>query len=778
MESSRFALEKSKPSLNELEIRAERRPTLYRELETPEAGVAASSARNFVGYWHILARHRAVVLCLALAGLVAAVLFSLAQTPLYRARTSLEIQDFNDDFLNMKSVDPTSTGNYLTAQSYFQTQIKMLQSESLIERVIDKLNLQNAQRQTGWRALASRARRLFAPSNSSRLSGKEALIQQAKESLMVRAAGETRLLEVFYESPDPKVAADFANSLVSEYIERSQEMRWESTQRTAEWLTRHLDDMKGNLEQSEAHLQDYARTSGLTFTSEKDNVAEVRLQELQEELSKAQADRIAKQAKLEEAKGKPADSLPETLDDPTLRDYHQKLTDLQRQLVEVSATLTPAHYKVQRVQAEIAELQSAIKAQRENILRRLSNEYASARRREEFLSEAYAEQQKSAADQSIKAIHYNTLKREVDSSRQLYQEMLQRVKQAGLAAAMRATNVVVVDRAKSPLLPYRPRVFMNSALGLLSGVFLGLGFVLLRERLDRRIQAPGDAEVYLNLPELGAIPMAEVPGAAQISNGVRTRPKLTHASANNLALSQSSCPELTMWQNRPSFMAECVRATLTSILWTGQNGHHPRVLLFTSPCPGDGKTTVTSNLGIALAEIGRRVLVIDGDLRHPRIHTVFGVPNHSGLADVLCADSSLETIALEHLVCRTKIAGLTVLPSGANSNVNRAKLFYSSRMSGLLARLRSEFDMVMIDAPPMIHLADARVLGRLADGVILVVRAGQTTTESAQLAAQRFAEDGTPILGTVLNSFDPNTVWHYGYRGYGKYYQEYSYEEK
>lgn len=779
MGTSRFPLDKTKRPFDELSARAERHPTWYGDTVAPGIeSLAASRGATPVEYWHILIRHRRPVLCFALAGLVAALLFSLVQTPLYRARTSLEVQDFNDDFLNLKSVDPTSTGNYLTAQSYFQTQIKMLQSESLLERVINRLNLQRSQQAGRWMVYASRVRRLFGSSNSSRLLGREELIQQAKNNLTVRAAGETRLLEVRYESPDPKLAADFANTLVSEYIEQSQEMRWESTQRTAEWLTRHLDDMKGKLEQSEAELQDYARSSGLTFTSEKDNLAEVRLQELEEELSKAQADRIAKEARLEEAKGKPADSLPETLDDPTLREYHQKLTDLQRQLVELSATLTPAHYKVQRVQAQIDELQAAIKTQRGNILRRLANEYAAARRREEVLGQAYAEQQKIAADQSTKAIHYNTLKREADSNRQLYQEMLQRVKQASLAAAMHASNVVVVDRAKPPLLPYRPKVFVNSALGLFSGVFLGLGFALLREHLDRRIKAPGDAEVCLNLPELGAIPMAEIPASRQVSSGFPFFSKLTLPPAKNPSpLSENGCPELATWQGGPSLMAECVRTTLTSILWPDQNGNRPHVLVFASPCPGDGKTTVISNLSIAIAEIGRKVVLIDGDIRCPRLDKVFGVPNVWGLADVLSADTALETVAIENLVCKTKITGLAVLPGGSSS-ASPLPLFYSPRMSRLLERLRGEFDMVMIDAPPMIHLADARVLGRLADGVILVVRAGQTTTESALLAAQRFAEDGTNVLGAVLNNFDPNTARPYGYRGYRKYYREYGYRGK
>ncbi len=770
MESSGFPVEKTNRDLAELCDMSKQRHVANLHVESPPAEVAAvPGCYSFLDYWHILVRHKMALLRFALVGLIVAILFSLAQTPLYRARTSLEIQDFNDDFLDMKSVDPTSTGNYLTAQSYFQTQIKMLQSESLLERVINKLNLEKAQPVSGRRAFGSRVRRLLGSSNSSRLPEKEELIRQAKDNLTVRAAGETRLLEVLYDSPDPKLAADFANTLVSEFIEQSQEMRWKSTQRTAEWLTSHLDEMKAKLEQSEAQLQDYARTSGLAITSEKDNVAEIRLKELQEELSKAQADRVAKQAKVEEAKSKPADSLPEMLEDPTLREYHVKLTDLRRQLAELSATLTPAHYKVQRVRAQIAELQFAVQIERSNILRRIGNEYSAALRREKLLAEAHAAQEETVADQSSKAIHYNTQKREVDSSRQLYESILQRVKQASLAAAMRASNVLVVDPAKPPFLPYRPRLLMNSALGLFSGVFLGLGLILLRERLDRRIRTPGDAQVYLNLPELGVIPVDETAPSWQVSNRFSFRPKPALPSAHDPASSQADCPELATWKRKPSLMAECVRTTLTSILWPGQNGDHPQVLVFTSPCSGDGKTTVVSNLSIAMAEIGRKVLLIDGDLRRPRLHQLFGVTNTWGLSDVLWAETPLETVPILHLVRETKVSGLSLLPGGSCSNVVPSTDFYSPRMPRLLARLRKEFDMVMVDAPPMIHLADARVLGRLADGVILVIRAGQTTSESALFASQRFAEDGTRVLGTVLNSWDPKTSRRYGYGSYADY---------
>jgi len=734
-----------------------------RHVESLRGEVAAAPGYDsFLDYWHILMRHKMPLLYFALAGLIAAILFSLAQTPLYRARTSLEIQDFNEDFLDLKSVDPTdSTGNR-TAESYIGTQIKILQSESLLERVIDRLELHEAPPPTGWRAFVSRAGHGLRLSSPSRRSEKEELIRQAERNLTVSASGRTSLLEVLYLSPDPKLAADFANTLVSEFIEQSQEMRWKSTQRTAEWLTSHLDEMKAKLEQSEAQLQDYARTSGLTITSEKDNVAEIRIKELQEELSRAQADRVAKQAKLEEAKSKPADSLPEMLEDVTLRDYRVKLTDLQRQLVELRATLTPAHYKVQRVEAQIAELQSAFQKQRGLILRRIANEYEAARRRETLLAKAQAEQEKIVADQSSKAIHYNTLKREVDSSRQLYESMLRRVKQASLAAAMRASNVLVVDSAKPPLFPYKPNLPKNSVLGLFIGVFLGLGFVLMEESFDRRIRAPGDVQIYLNLPELGVIPRAELPATQKTSKGFYARHALSPPSQRNQLSSPDDCPELATWQHKASLLADCVRTALISILLPSQNGDHPHVVVLTSPCPGDGKTTVASNLSIAMAEIRQKVLLIDGDLRRPRLHKIFGISNDWGLSDVLRAGTALEAIPIANLVSKTKVSSLYVM-AGGRGPVTTPALLYSTRMNGLLDRLRSEFDMVLIDAPPVIHLADARVLGRLADGVILVIRAGLTTPESAMITCQRFAEDGTRVLGTILNSWDPKAKGRYGY---------------
>jgi capsular exopolysaccharide synthesis family protein len=718
----------------------------------------APAQRSFLDYWDILFAHRRTLLLFAAVGLVAALLTGLMQTPRYRARTSVEIQNFNDNFLDLNTVDPTvSNVDLPLGPSYLQTQVVMLQSDTLLERVIDRLDQQET-RPVRFPAL----RRMLGLSGSPRVLTKEELVRQTKENLTVRAARETRVLEILYDSPNPGTAAAFANSLVNEFIEQSQEMRVKAFQRTAERLTDHLSQMKAKLEQAEAQLQDYVTTSGLTFTSENDNVSDVRLVELQGELSNAQADRIAKQARFEQAKKTRTDALPELLDDPTLREYRLRLADLQRQLVELTATLTPAHYKVQRVQAQLDELQSAVETQRALTLSRIGSEYAAALRREQFLAKAYADQQNIVSDQSGKGIRYRTLQGEVDSTRQLYEAMLERVKQAELATTMRASNVLIIDAAKAPTRPYSPNLPMNAAVGLFGGVFLGLGLVFFRERIDRRIHAPGQARVYLNVSELGVVAEDDTAPAAQIGGPGLTNPGFVLPSAAY----RSDRSDPTTGNRTVTLSADSYATIVTSILLAKHGEDNPRVVVVTSPCQGDGKTTVAANLSLAVVEAGKRVLLIDGDLRRPRVHELFDLSNSHGLSNVLRAHTPLDqNVSIKQIVRETEISDLYILPAGGPI-ANSASALHSRRMSALLDRMRDEFDMVIVDTPPVLPVADARVLGRLADGIIIVIRAGETTIEDALIARQRFAEDGTRVLGTVLNGWDPKTGRRYGYGGY------------
>jgi Mrp family chromosome partitioning ATPase len=557
------------------------------------------------------------------------------------------------------------------------------------------------------------------------------------------------------------------------------------------------------------------------------NVAEDKLRQLQEELSRAHADRVAKQSVYESASNAPPESLPEVLDDKTLGEYQVRLTDLRRQLAELSSSLTPAHPSVQKVQAQVATLESALELERANDVQRIRNEYESARRRENLLATNYASQASLVSEQAAKVAHYNILKRDVDTNRELYDSLLRNVQEAGMTSALRSSNIRVVDAAYPPTRPYKPSLLLNSALGLLAGAFFGIAFVVMRERADRSIHAPGEAALYLDVPELGVIPAAKAersrlfayyhdqagirgsgpgprasgqrngdsgpegigpgnPGILSLGLGAPS-PELGAPSPQSLAPSRV---ELVTSQKTSSLLADSFRATSTSILYSGENGDRPRIIALTSAGPGEGKTTVASNLALALAEIGRPVLLIDGDLRKGRLHEIFDVSNAWGLSDLLagterweveesrvegresrCCPSSPQS---PRMFIPTAYPNLYLLPAGSPAP-NISSLLHSPRAVEFLKGLRQQFHTVLIDTPPMLQMPDARVFGRLADAVVLVVRSAQTTREAAAAAAQRLTEDGTRVLGTILNEWDPRQASH---AGYGYPYRHYHYEEK
>jgi polysaccharide biosynthesis transport protein len=726
-------------------------------------------------YWRILRRRRGTLILFAFLGALVGFLVTLPQTPVYQARTSVEIVGLNENFLNIKQVTPVSESGATSETSDIQTQIKILQSESLLERVLAKVKTKVPE--PGGPSRISAWRRALNLPEPPPIDQHEMALRSAARSLKVRAAGQSRILEITVDSTDPRTAAEFANTLATEFIEQNLESRWKSTEHTSDWLTHQLDDMRIKLERSEDAMQAYARQAGLMFTSEKTNVSEEKLKQLQQELSVAQGERIAKQSRFEMATTSPPEALPDVLNDTGLREYQSKLTELRRQIAELSSTFTPDHPKVKRVQAQLSTMETALERERGAIVKRIRNEYDEAVRKEKLLTSAYATQARLVTGESEKAIQYNIMKREVDSNRMLYDTMLQQLKQSTIAAAMRASNIRVVDTAKAPTRPYKPNMPVSSGLGLFTGLFLGVAFVIMRERADRSIQQPGDSPFYLNIPELGIIPSG-FSDRASVRVVVRLKPKVVPASAMVEAPSAlEQRVELVTWQRKPSMLAESFRSALISILFTGENGSRPKVLVLTSSGPSEGKTTVVSNLGIAIAEVGQKVLLIDADMRKPRMHTIFGMTNEQGLSEVLRQKMTLNgDKTMGGLIRETEIPGLFVLTSGGTTS-GATNLLYGAYMPELLRHLREEFETILIDTPPMLQIPDARVLGRMADQVILVVRAGKTTRDAAVAARQRFSEDGTKLLGTILNDWNPkhSPDGYYGYysgyyRHYGRYY--------
>ena len=704
----------------------------------------------------IRARIWIIVLVVLFAGATGGAL-TLIQPPIYQAQATMELHPQAENIAGL----PGGVAIGSQPQSYLDTQVKILESHTLRSRVLAALNARG--KVSSYTQVDNVAAWLKALGSNRQSSTTTKRTGIPEFELKVRGFENTDVVEISCDSPDPNFSADYVNTATEEFMKLNLDSRWAAYQLTNQWLNKQIADTKGKLEQSERDLQAYGASSGLLYTDDKDLLQSEKLKQVQAELSKAQADRVAKQAAYEIAMSASAESVGQVADNDRLSGYQAKLTEMRRELAELSLAYTPEHYKVIRLKAQIAEVEASLERERQAILTRIRNDYNSARRREDLLRRDYESVEDVVSAQDAKAIHYDVLKRDVETNRQVYDLLLQKVKEASVASALSANNMSVLDPAQPPMRPYKPSLLSNVFKGLGGGLLLALLTVLAAERINRSLRAPGEAPFHLKVPELGVIPACDpvtLGAVPPLSHPRRLLPLGDGADASDRV-------ELITWQNCNSIVAESYRNALASILLSGDSGR-PRVILVTSAWREEGKSTAVSNLGISLAEINQKILLIDADMRKPRLHHIFELSNSWGLSDILRERTVLSESPIEALARHTQIVGMSVLPSGPGT-VSISNLLYSERMSQLLDRFRKEFDTILIDTPPMLMTPDARILGRLADGAILVIRAGKTTRDAAIMAKQRLIEDKVSVLGTILNGWDSRAKSRYGNGVYGYY---------
>jgi polysaccharide biosynthesis transport protein len=718
-------------------------------------------------YWRLILSYKGRIVASALLGALLGYLITIPQKRAYDAFAVLEVQAPNQEFMNLKAVDPTADTGRVTAESFVSTQAGLLRSETLLERTLNRLDDSSAH---------------FQPQSSS----KEEAIELAQQKLRVKPLPGTQIIEVHYESGDPAYAARFVNTLAHEFLEWDIEKRMGSTNSAGSFLSAQLDDLQRALNLSEERLRNYALQSGLIVSSQPGSFAEDSLRQIQQQVADAHADRVAKQSRYELLGAASPETLPDVLDHPSLAAYQQELNSLQRTLAEASTLLTPAHYRVKQLQAKIDSVQATIAKERSNITERIRNEFDVAQRREKLLVSAYLKQARMVSDHAAKSVQYDLLKQEVDSNRQLYQSVLQKVKEANVASAIPTRTVRVIDPARPPRRPIKPAPLVTSALGLFSGLFLGLGLVFLREQSDRSIRNPGVVPRFLPVSELGVIPRGprSLSLLTRLRNGVRRgrsaidgeQDTADHQvfegpgrhSAGPPAARRSSFDWAT-WNSANSPVAEAFRATLASLLLNGA-GTRPRVLVVSSAGPGEGKTSVAANLAAAVAQMRRNVLLIDTDVKRPRLHEVYGVPNGFGFGDLLRKPGHLCNWELDTAVRATAIPGVYLIPSGSNPGESHAALLYSDRLTELLLCCRRAYHTVIIDSAPLLAVSDARLLGKVTDGVLLVVRSGKTELADLRLAVARLEADGVRIVGSVLTDWAVASGTSAAYRHYHKVY--------
>ena len=727
-------------------------------------------------YVRTLVRSRRLILALAAAGALLGMLVNLAALPLYRARTSLDIQSLNGDFMDMKSVAPTGDAGGASNEAYVQTQIKMLQSDTLLANTVRSLEQQPHVAFVERDDLFSRLKASLHLGSSAPIPYNQ-LLADAAVRIKVKPLGLTRLVEITCDSWNADFSARFCNALTDTFREDDYATRGAEATKTSEWLTRQVADVRAQAEESERKLEAASGGDGLVLSTQSDSVAEDRLRQVQEEQFRAQADRMVKQAALEVSMSAPIDSLPSVIDNPNFRAYQQQLADLNSQVAKLVPPLTEDNPKVLHLRSQIRELRAEMEQQRGAIVARVKDEYVAAKHREDLLSVTYDAEEAHTSNALAATNKVDLLRREVVSEQNLYQTLLQRAKEAGFASAMQVNTIRIVDAAKAPKMAFSPRRGTAVGAGLLVGCFFGVGIAFYRERTSGTIRFPGEVQDRLRVQELGVIPSMRL-GARRLGGESGALRRSLPGPGSLLSSGLPGAGELPpgfgdqgalhIWGERFSVAAEAYRNTTFSILLASRLAGSAKMYVISSPNAGEGKTTVASNLGVALSQSQRRVVILDGDMRKPGLHGVLGLKNTAGLRNLLRGELDPLTAPLDAFCQPTSVANLSVVTSGSG-NEEVTELLHSPLAAVLLERLRKEFDLVLIDTPPMLHMADARIFADHTDGVILVFRAGVTSLDQAQAAHEIFVHDRVRVLGTILNDFNPAREGKRGY--YSSYYR-------
>ena len=712
-------------------------------------------------YFQTVRRYKWSLLTFGLAGLVLSVLFGLTTLPVYQARTSLEFRQLNGDFLNMHSVNQLNSDAGPEGDTNLQTQMRLLDSDTSLQDTVVRIDQMEHPASVERNDLLSRLERAFHLGHPQAIPYSVALAEAAR-GVKVKPLGVTRLVEITCDAWSPELAARFCNELSTTYQENDLQARSSEAAKTSAWLTKQVADVKQRAEETQDKLNSAVGGDGLALNPN-NNVGESRLRALQDELVKAQADRISKEAEAGMDRTAAPGTTPEVQDSPAHRAYENQLSDLRAQLAKLSPSLTDENPKIKTLKVQIRAAEDGMREADTNSLTRQNNELSSARHRESLLNVTYSAELAKVSSDLQRAAKVSLLRSELDSEQQLYQTLLQRAKEAGFASAMQAATIRVVDPAKVPDLPFSPQRKIAAGVGIFIGALFGTAFAFYRERTLNVFRKPGDVQRYLHVHELGTIPALR-----EFATPNKLGPiTLSAVSTSPRALlpGTTDTTPLAHWKDEFSLAAEAYRNTTLSIL-ISEAKKGPRTYVVASPNAGEGKTTVTSNLGVALSKSKMRVVLVDGDLRKPNLHNAFAMENKVGLRNILRGEFDLKTTPLSSFAHQTELPNVSVIPAGEGDE-ELMELLHSSSLPLLLDRLSANFDMILIDSPPTLHMADTRILAREADGVILVFRASTTTLDAAAMARDLFDRDGIPLVGTILNDFNPQR------EGWTSYYKDY-----
>lgn len=726
-------------------------PDGFRVSPTPpiHAEPARPASRGLANYLSVLRRRKWIILAAIVAALLAGLAVTLLMTPKFTAEATLEIQRESRNFTQVQGASDSEQQQSSADMEFYETQYGLLEANSTAERVATALRLFDSPQFFEMFGDTEAAGWFESGRPAATAPPREIRVVRAGEVLLdnvdVRPVRLSRLVEIHFTSPDAAFSQRVAGAWADHFIQATLERRFEATSYARRFLEDRLGQLRSRIDESERALVDYATRNGIVnlpaaspgettgaATGERSLIAE-QLAAINRELSRATAERVEAESR---ARGQ-GNAVTEALGNDAISGLRQRRGELGAEYAALRERFAPGYPMVQAMQAQLAQLDRAIAREEQRIDQTLRQTFDASRQREAALQQRVTELTSGVQDLRRRSIQYNIFQRDADTNRQLYDALLQRYKEIGIAGGVGVNNISIVDRPQLPERPSSPRMLLNLLLALIAGLVAGVGIAFALEQLDEGVSDPGEVASLLGVPLLGTTPKV-----------------LNKAPADELA-------------DQKSALSEAYVSLQTTLSFATDHGI-PRTLAVTSSRPSEGKTTTSFALARSLARGGRRTLLLDADMRSPSIHKLFNLPNKEGLSNYLAGNDDLPA-----LIKTTAHDGLFVMPAGPQPP-STPPLLGSDRFEQLALELMTRFDHVVFDAPPVMGLADAPLICSRVEGTLFVIESHATKKSMARVALARVQASNAQVLGAVLTKFDTKRA-HYGYGydyGYGYGYGE------
>lgn len=696
-------------------------------------------------------------------GIVAAVgLVCLLMTPIYKGVVMLEITEDNPaGHLGEKDALAKMMGGS-EGDKFQATQISILCSRSIARQIIQQLNLLEHPEFTDLKDKD--------PKMSQEEYMSRAIDRFLNKCLVVAPVKDTFLVEVVFKGYDRVMAQSVVNAIAKQYMRLVIDRRGESYELVREWLDKQLEEMEKKLQVSQKKLFSFGQQAEFYSLDDKDNIIIRKFIELSDLANKAEAERMAKEAQYRQLAEKGSDA-PLVTNNPLIMNLRQAMVDQKSKVSGMRENYLGGHPEMQREQARLSEMQGRLNGEVKRVTESVKADYEASMKAEKLVKKSFEEQKGSMEKLQSQLVDFNILKRDAETTSGLYQAVLARMKETSIAATMAPSNVAVIDPPELPWDPWMPMTKIFMAVACLLGLTTGVGAAFYVEHLDDSLKSGEELEQASRFPSLAVVPQLDYvekyeKKALMGGSGVMKYLPWTKTGAGQQQglVAGVENMEMIAFQKPQSVVSEAIRHLRTSIMLSTPGGS-PSTMMVCSSSPEEGKTTISSNLSISLALDGRKVLLIDCDLRKPRIHGIFKRHLQPGLSNYLT-----KSVSLEDIIQSTDVPNLSIIPAGTIPP-NPVELINSERFRDLLEELKSEFHHIIVDTPPILGFSESRIIASLVGGVVLVAKHESTPREAARMSARLLNQVGAQVLGTVLNQVKLRG------RGYGKDYHYYYHDK-